>query len=97
MTEIKPEETAPGKSSPRAKPVTLTEIDNLEIQREITGLEEFDRVLGGGLVPDSIILIGGESGLRVTVEEHAEIAGTISHEIVTGISGRVSRVFLPSS
>ncbi|MGE5343906.1 MAG: DNA repair protein RadA [Candidatus Omnitrophota bacterium] len=51
------------KEPSRVKPVTLSEIDNLRIQREITGLEEFDRVLGGGIVPESLILIGGEPGV----------------------------------
>lgn len=45
------------------KPVLLKDIQNQEIQREATQLEEFDRVLGGGIVPGSIILIGGEPGV----------------------------------
>jgi len=58
----------------------------------------FDITEAGGVrVGEPIILIGGEGGIRVSVEEHADIAGTISHEIVTGISGRVSRIFLPAS
>ncbi len=63
MAEVKPEPAGPGKSTSQVKPITLKEIDDLEIQREITGLEEFDRVLGGGIVPDSIVLIGGEPGV----------------------------------
>ncbi|MCP5052513.1 MAG: DNA repair protein RadA [bacterium] len=51
------------KSNPPIKPIPLTEIDQLEIKREIIGLEEFDRVLGGGIVPDSVVLIGGEPGV----------------------------------
>ena len=46
---------------------------------------------------DPIILIGEDGDARVTVEDHAEIAGTISHEIVTGITGRVSRTFIPAT
>lgn len=45
------------------KAIPLTDIEQLEITREPTGLEEFDRVLGGGVVPGSIILIGGEPGV----------------------------------
>ncbi len=52
-----------GKGSSPIKPVLLKDIDKLHIEREITGLEEFDRVLGGGIVPDSVILIGGEPGV----------------------------------
>ena len=43
---------------------------------------------------DPIILIGAEGNARVTAEDHAEIAGTITHEIVTGITGRNSRTFI---
>lgn len=48
-------------------------------------------------VGDTITLIGRDGDECVTVEEHAEIAGTISHEIVTGITGRVSRAFIKPS
>jgi alanine racemase len=48
-------------------------------------------------VGDIITLIGGDGDECITVEEHAEIAGTISHEIVTGITSRVSRTFIPAS
>lgn len=45
------------------KPIKLNEIDQLKIKRNLSGLKEFDRVLGGGIVPDSSILIGGEPGV----------------------------------
>ncbi len=63
MTEVDAEKEKQDIDSVRIKPVKLSDIDNLEIKREITGLQEFDRVLGGGIVPDSIILIGGEPGV----------------------------------
>lgn len=56
-------DAGPGGTGPAIKPIKLKDIDNLEIKREVTGLEEFDRVLGGGIVPDSIVLIGGEPGV----------------------------------
>ncbi|MFM1896323.1 MAG: hypothetical protein RLZZ385_1397 [Pseudomonadota bacterium] len=40
----------------------LTDIDLVSQPRLATGLEELDRVLGGGLVPGSVILIGGNPG-----------------------------------
>jgi len=46
---------------------------------------------------DRIVLIGSQGKERITAEEHAEIGGTISHEIVTGITGRVSRTFVETS
>ncbi|MFC1693648.1 alanine racemase [Candidatus Latescibacterota bacterium] len=48
-------------------------------------------------IGDPIILIGKQGDARITAEDHAEIAGTITHEIVTGISGRVSRTFVKTS
>ena len=48
-------------------------------------------------VGDPITLIGREGNVRVTAEDHAEIGGTISHEIVTGITGRISRTFIETT
>ena len=48
-------------------------------------------------VGDAVTLIGCDGDERITVEEHAKIAGTISHEIVTGITGRVSRAFIETT
>ncbi len=41
----------------------LAEVSVSETQREHTGLDELDRVLGGGLVPGSVVLIGGDPGI----------------------------------
>lgn len=41
----------------------LNTIDALEMPRIITGVSEFDRVLGGGLVTGAVILIGGDPGI----------------------------------
>lgn len=45
------------------RPVTLEEVSLQEEARESTGLEELDRVLGGGVVEGSLILIGGDPGI----------------------------------
>ena len=45
------------------KPKTLTEITKHERYRIITEDNELNRVLGGGLVPGSLVLIGGEPGI----------------------------------
>src|ERR687896_1614689 len=53
-----------GSSSIRAgKPVPLGEISTTEGERISTGVPELDRVLGGGLVPASLVLVGGEPGV----------------------------------
>src|SRR6201996_3443192 len=43
--------------------LTLAQIDEAETKRSPTGISEFDRVLGGGIVPGSVVLVGGEPGI----------------------------------
>ncbi len=48
----------------RTAPVaTLAEIDAADVERTPTGLDELDRVLGGGVVPGGVVLIGGDPGI----------------------------------
>ena len=47
----------------------------------------------GAEVGDEALLIGERGGLRISAEDLAEQIGTISYEIVTGISARVPRVY----
>ena len=42
---------------------TLADVQPRESARVPTGIEEFDRVLGGGLVPGGVVLIGGDPGI----------------------------------
>jgi DNA repair protein RadA/Sms len=44
-------------------PRLYEEIDTMVSARLTTGIDEFDRVLGGGVVPGSLVLIGGEPGI----------------------------------
>ena len=44
-------------------PTPLTQVSSEDTARMRVGLEEFDRVLGGGLVPGSVTLVGGEPGI----------------------------------
>ena len=44
-------------------PVALRDVDPGEAPRIPTGISELDRVLGGGLVPGSVLLLGGEPGI----------------------------------
>lgn len=41
----------------------LAEVEAAEVPRQPTGVSEFDRVLGGGLVPGGVVLIGGDPGI----------------------------------
>ncbi len=47
----------------KSKPVPLSQIENSAESRFSTGIEELDRVLGGGLVPGCLGLIGGDPGI----------------------------------
>jgi len=44
-------------------PVPLSDVSATEAERISTGVAELDRVLGGGLVPASLVLVGGEPGV----------------------------------
>ena len=54
---------SPHASTDAAAPVALTDIGESEVPRLATGIGELDRVLGGGLVPGSLVLVGGEPGI----------------------------------
>jgi DNA repair protein RadA/Sms len=52
-----------GRTATSSKPVRLSEISSADAPRILTGNSEFDRVLGGGLVRGSLVLLGGEPGI----------------------------------
>src|SRR5678815_2741898 len=46
-----------------ADALTLKQIDQTDDERTPTGIAEFDRILGGGIVAGSAVLVGGEPGI----------------------------------
>jgi DNA repair protein RadA/Sms len=46
-----------------SKPVSFSQISTDEEEREVIGIEELDRVLGGGIVSGSLTLVGGDPGI----------------------------------
>ena len=48
---------------PKTEPVTLDAIDLKDGERTSTGMKELDQVLGGGIVPGSLVLVGGDPGI----------------------------------
>ncbi len=65
FVEVAGEDQAPAAAvlDAAAKPIKISEIDKSKTERLRTGISEFDRALGGGLVPQSVVLIGGEPGV----------------------------------
>ncbi|HVM69376.1 MAG TPA: DNA repair protein RadA [Gaiellaceae bacterium] len=58
------EERPPDPKRPQAKPILrLVDVQAEEAARIPTGVPELDRVLGGGIVPASLVLVGGEPGV----------------------------------
>jgi DNA repair protein RadA/Sms len=70
--------------------VDVTRLDRLDVSqvsRLATGLGEFDRVLGGGLVPGSVVLLGGDPGIgksTLLLRALADIAARTAVCYVTG-------------
>ena len=52
-----------GGNKAKAMPLKLKEVEGIEVSRTSTGIGELDRVLGGGLVKGSLVLVGGEPGI----------------------------------
>src|SRR6202040_3249032 len=52
-----------GPPTERERPGALTDVDAEAAAPRPTGMAELDRVLGGGLVPGSVTLLGGEPGI----------------------------------
>ena len=51
------------KNLPSGKTVNVKDIQQKSVQRLQTSIEEFDRVVGGGIVPGSLLLLGGDPGI----------------------------------
>ncbi len=70
--------------------IELAELNSIQagqVERSSSGLAEFDRVLGGGLVPGSVVLIGGDPGIgksTLLLRALATIAGGQNACYVTG-------------
>lgn len=62
-TKPQKENTASYQNKEKAAPIKVSEIKSIDAPRIMLPSNELNRVLGGGLVPGSIILIGGEPGI----------------------------------
>lgn len=60
---VKPTKTSGKKGGKQAKVINLTDVAEVSAKHLPTGIEELDRVLGGGLVSGSVVLLAGEPGI----------------------------------
>ncbi|MGN6513749.1 MAG: DNA repair protein RadA [Lysobacteraceae bacterium] len=86
------------------KVTALKDVRHSEDARVSTGIGEFDRVLGGGLVEGAVVLVGGDPGIgksTLLLQALARMAGTLPGLYVSGeeslaqVAGRAVRLGLP--
>ncbi|WP_027071855.1 DNA repair protein RadA [Luteimonas sp. J29] len=115
LSEVVLEPAAPVKSpasrrsgwAGRVDPPKVTALKDVEQGADVrvsTGIGEFDRVLGGGLVAGAVVLVGGDPGIgksTLLLQAVASMAGTLPGLYVTGeeslaqVAGRAARLGLP--
>ncbi|MFH1037588.1 MAG: DNA repair protein RadA [PVC group bacterium] len=75
----------------RQKPLPISEIKSRADIRTRTGIKEFDRILGGGIVAGSLVLVGGEPGIgKSTILLQVSNALSLSEKTVLYVSGEES-------
>jgi DNA repair protein RadA/Sms len=104
ITQSKSASAGSGKSllAANAKPVELKDISDRKEDRFATQIEEFDRVLGGGIVPGSLTLVGGDPGIgkstlllqvcKMLAESDKEVLYISGEESLTQIKMRADRI-----
>ncbi len=87
-----------------AKVQAISEVDLTEVPRVSSGMKELDRVLGGGIVPGSMVLIGGDPGVgksSILLQVMCYLSTTCNVLYVTGeeslqqVALRAKRMQLP--
>jgi DNA repair protein RadA/Sms len=66
LVEVRPERAGPSgrrRTAKAGQPTPLREVSAPPVARLVTGIDELDRVLGGGMVPGSLVLLGGAPGI----------------------------------
>ncbi len=81
----------PHRSLAQTAPVlSLSDIEAVDVPRFGTGIEEFDRVLGGGLVAGGVVLIGGDPGIGKSTLLLQALANISAHKSTLYVSGEES-------
>ncbi|MEK6805216.1 MAG: DNA repair protein RadA [Pseudomonadota bacterium] len=74
-----------GVAANAARVQRLDEIGTEELPRVSTGLDEMDRVLGGGIVPGGVVLIGGDPGIGKS---------TLLLQVLAAVEGRLGTLYV---
>jgi len=72
------------------KPISITKVDYSKETRQSTGIGEVDRVLGGGVVPGSVVLVSGEPGIGKSTMMLQAAESLSKNSIVLYVSGEES-------
>ncbi len=84
---------ARGRRASAARPIPLADVKAPPVERLRTGLAELDRVLGGGIVPGSLVLLGGSPGIgKSTITAGALGRLAVAGHSVLYVSGEESAV-----
>lgn len=70
--------------------LSLSEVEVEDMPRFLTGLSEFDRVLGGGLVQGGVVLLGGDPGIGKSTLLLQALSRMSAHHQVLYVSGEES-------
>jgi len=73
----------------RVKPIPITEVETSAGVRMATAIPELDRVLGGGIVPGSVVLVGGDPGIGKSTLM-MQMAASLTQQTVLYITGEES-------
>lgn len=91
---IKPSKAAPKSTLGReSKPKTINEVEHETVERYQTKINEFDRVMGGGVTIGSLTLIGGEPGIgksTLLMEVCGKLLNEYKDEKILYVSGEES-------
>ena len=103
-TKSKPDPRAWSGDSAAAKPIKIQEVQHADVQRFPIKDHEFSRVLGGGIVPGSVSLLGGEPGIgksTLLLQMALQFTGTVAYisgeESPSQIKLRAERIGKPVS
>jgi DNA repair protein RadA/Sms len=80
---------SPARAAVKGGPVPITEVEAFPEARMSTRIPEFDRVLGGGIVPGSVVLVGGDPGIGKSTLM-MQVAASLTDRTVLYLTGEES-------